>query len=90
MGCIRSFKHNAELQETRLTVKNGVFRTSETDLLLDFDENWHKCIKDMPAPQNKKNINEKRGGAERSEAKRMCNMFGVTKKSITRRSEWVC
>ena len=38
MGCIRSFKHNAELQETRLTVKNGVFRTSETDLLLDFDE----------------------------------------------------
>ena len=74
MGCIRSFKHNAELQETRLTVKNGVFRTSETDLLLDFDENWHKCIKDMPAPQNKKKYKREarrseaeQSGAERSE-----------------------
>ena len=43
----------------------------------------------MPAPQ-KKNINEKRGEAERSEANMFGYMFGVTKKSITRRSEGVC
>ena len=70
MGYIRSFTHNAKLQETGLTFKIWGFQTSETDLLLDFDENWHTCIKDMPAPQNKKNINEKRGGAKRSGAKR--------------------
>merc|ERR1712112_47428 len=49
--------------------KNRVFLTSETDLLLDFDENWHKCIKDMPAPQNKKKYKReaRRSGANRSE-----------------------
>merc|ERR1712112_734460 len=70
MGYIRSFKHNAELHETRLTVKNGVIQTSETYVLLDFDENWHKCIKDMPAPKKKYKREARRSEAERSEAER--------------------
>ena len=53
------------------------FFTSETDLLLDFDDNWHNSIKDMPAP---KIIKKYKREVERSGAKRI---FIMLKNSVT-------
>ena len=63
MGYIRSFAHNAELQETPKTVKksskNGFFglpRLYCKKFLHNFDENWLNGVKDIFAPKYEKKI----------------------------------
>ena len=53
-GYIRRFTHNTEMQETRKTIKTGVFglpRRYCEELLLDLDENWHSAVKNMFVPE---------------------------------------
>merc|ERR1712114_116104 len=64
MGYIRSFAHNAELQETPKTVKksskNGFFglpRLYCKKFLHNFDENWLNGVKDIFAPKYEKKLN---------------------------------
>ena len=61
MGYIRSFAHNAELQETQKTVKNrrktgffGLPRLYCKKFLHEFDENWLNGVKDIFAPKYEK------------------------------------
>ena len=61
IGYIRSFAHNAELQETPKTVKksskNGFFglpRLYCKKFLHNFDENWLNGVKDIFAPKYEK------------------------------------
>merc|ERR1712112_670648 len=61
MGYIRSFAHNAELQETQKTVKNrrktgffGLPRLYCKTFLHEFDENWLNGVKDIFAPEYEK------------------------------------
>ena len=63
IGYIRSFAHNAELQETPKTVKksskNGFFglpRLYCKKFLHNFDENWLNGVKDIFAPKYEKKI----------------------------------
>ena len=63
MGYIRSFAHNAELQETPKTVKNrrkiGVFglpRLYCKKFLHEFNENLLNGVKDIFAPKYEKRI----------------------------------
>ena len=64
IGYIRSFAHNAELQETPKTVKksskNGFFglpRLYCKKFLHNFDENWLNGVKDIFAPKYEKKLN---------------------------------
>ena len=63
MGHIRSFAHNAKLQETPKTVKNrrktgffGLPRLYFKKFLHEFDENWLNGVKDIFAPKYEKRI----------------------------------
>merc|ERR1712112_793218 len=72
MGNNKKFRTQRRAAGNPINRQKRGFRTSETDLLFDFDENWHNCVLDMPNPKNKKKIKTRaeRSEAERSEAER--------------------